>query len=686
MRFCFDKAACQNTRRALRKEWLLANGLGDYASSSILCCNTRKYHGLLTVNTRRGRHVLLSALEESVSGADKEFFLSTRRHPDILHPDGHQYLDRFEFDSWPEFTYRIGDVEIRREMFLQRGVSRLVLRYFVKADSTPPPLTLTLKPLLAYRHFHALTRANLTLRTQTQPLENGFSIAPYEELPELFVQVSGEHVFYPSPDWFYNVDYFQEAERGFPSEEDLFQPGVLKMPLTAGESVYVTVGIGFCGEDPEAVWQAENTRMRAEHDGREGLLDSLGRTGRQFCTTTTSGRSAILAGYHWFDSWSRDALISLPGLTFLNNNSEFGLEVLKQTAGALRNGLAPNYFVEDGENAYNSVDAALWYSFALQCFLKENPEAIGLVREQFWPAVKSIVKGYRQGPGMDIFVDEFGLLHAGNAGTQLTWMDAKAGGRPVTPRHGCPVEINALWYNTLAFADYLASCFREPEWEATKILRELRTAFFERFWVARGEGYLGDVWREGTLDQAIRPNQIFAVSLPYPILEEQYQACVVECVRNRLLTPYGLRTLAPDDPAYRGSYEGPPDARDAAYHQGTVWPWLLGHYGDALLRTVWNVEGAAEALLDTLMPLFSDHLADAGLGGISEIFDASPPYRPNGCINQAWSVAECFRLLRSLKKAAPKVYDDWEKRIAYRLANPPSGDTAGVCRALMTSA
>jgi predicted glycogen debranching enzyme len=685
MRFSFDKAACQNTRRALRKEWLLTNGLGDYASSSILCCNTRKYHGLLVANTKHGRHVLLSTLEESVSGSGKEFFLSTRGHPGVLYPGGHQYLEQFRLSGWPEFIYRIGDVRITREILLQEGVSRLVLRYSVKADSAIPPLTLTLKPLLAYRSFHALTHANSALRSRTRNMRDGFSIVPYEGLPALFIQTDGNHVFLPSPDWVYHVDYFQETERGFPGEEDLFQPGSLKIPLADGESVCVAVGTALCEESPDDIWRAESGRKRDERNAG-GLIGNLGRTGRQFCTTTPSGRSVVLAGYHWFDAWSRDALIALPGLAFLNNNTEFGLSVLKQTAGSLRNGLAPNYFVEDGDNAYNSVDAALWYAFALQCFLQENPDGLGLVREQFWPALKAIIRGYRQGPGMDIFVDELGLLHAGNAHTQLTWMDANANGHPVTPRHGCPVEVNALWYNMLAFADHLASSFREPEWEATAALRGMRSAFFEYFWVTRGSGYLGDVWRDGLLDQAIRPNQIFAVSLPYPILYEAYRPCVVECVRNRLLTPFGLRTLSPDDPAYKGVYEGPPDARDAAYHQGTVWPWLLGHYGDALLRTAWDVDGAVAALLDTLTPLFSDHLADAGLGGISEIFDASPPHRPNGCINQAWSVAECTRLLLSLKKAAPLVYDDWEKRIVRLLANPPSGDTAGVCRTVLTLA
>ncbi|MDO5483296.1 MAG: amylo-alpha-1,6-glucosidase [Desulfovibrionaceae bacterium] len=361
------------------------------------------------------------------------------------------------------------------------------------------------------------------------------------------------------------------------------------------------------------------------------------------------------------------------------------MRVLAQVAASQRNGLTPNCFAEDGNHAWNSVDASLWYAFAVQSYLQACPDGLGWVREHAWPALKGIISGYRKGPGMDIYVDENGLLHAGNAHTQLTWMDAQAAGKPVTPRHGCPVEINALWYNTLAFADYLARLFGEAEWEGTKALRGLRLAFFEHFWVTRGGGYLGDVWRDGMLDQSVRPNQILAVSLPYPVLEEQYQPQVVECVRNKLLAPFGLRTLAPDDPHYKGRYEGGPDARDAAYHQGTVWPWPLGHYTDALLRVAWDTDGAAQALLDTVTPLFCEHLTRSGLGSISEIFDASPPYRANGCIAQAWSTTETLRMLIRLKEAAPAVYTAWEQKVAAYLANP-WGDTAGICRAILSPA
>ncbi len=697
MRFSFDKAACQNTRRALRKEWLLTNGLGGYASSSILYCNTRKYHGLLVIATPDGRQVLLSAMEESLFGGGKEFPISTRQHPGVLHPSGHQYLEKFTLDPWPQFTYRVGDVRLRREVLLMQGQNRVLFRWTLegppRCHARLPQLTLRLRPLLAYRGFHELARANPQVRTHTDAVPGGFAITPYDGMPPLYVQAGSASLFTPAPDWFYNVVYFHERERGFPDREDLFQPGVMDIPLPPlpeGGSVYVAVGteeVPAAGKnggttDLEALWRAESEPRGAAHREVRGLIGHLEKAGEQFCVHNTTGAAAVVAGYHWFDAWGRDTLIALPGLAFYGGRTAFGLEVLAQVPASMKNGLVPNCFSDRGAHAYNSADAALWYAFAVQAYLAENPDGYAWVREHAWSALKEIVAGYRKGPGMDIFVDENGLLHAGNGHTQLTWMDAIADGRPVTPRHGCPVELNALWYNTLAFVDHLAHKFDEPEWYAGD-LRGMRQSFFEHFWVARDGGYLGDVWRDGMLDQSIRPNQILAVSLPHPILEEQYRPQVVECVRNRLLTPYGLRTLAPADPAYKGRYEGGPAERDASYHQGTVWPWLLGQYTDGLLRVAWDVDGAARGLLDRVTPLFSDHLMNAGLGSISEIFDASPPARANGTIAQAWSVAECLRMLIRLKRAAPGVYNAWEHRIAHRLAFPSTGDTAGICRVTM---
>ncbi len=697
MRFSFDKAACQNIRRSLRREWLLTNGLGDYSSSSVIYCNTRKYHGLLVVGGQRGREVLLSAMEESVLGGGKEFFVSTRQHPGLLHPQGHQYLEKVVLDPWPVFSYRVGDVRLTREILLLPGEHRLLLRYTLAGPEREgfgkiPALTLRLRPLLAYRGFHELTRANASLISHTDAVGGGFAIEPYAGMPRLYFQAASASNFMPDPCWYYNVEYLQERERGFDASEDLFCPGSLDLPLPPlpdGGSVYLSVGLKELGRkelDLAALWERECGQISSRHKAAYGIIGHLEEEGAKFLVQTPKNEPQVLAGYHWFDAWGRDTLIALPGLTFYSGRPQFGLDVLAQVPKVLKHGLVPNIFIGDGKHAYNSADAALWYAFAVQCFLRENPEGYAWVREHAWHGLKEIVAGYRKGPGLGIFVDPNGLLHAGDSSTQLTWMDAMADGKPVTPRNGCPVELNALWYNTQAFVDHLAGKFHEPEWEASRQINAMRKSFFDHFWVKRDGGYLGDVWRDGALDQSIRPNQILAVGLPYPVLAEQYRPNVVECVRNRLLTPYGLRTLAPADPAFKGRYEGGPAERDAAYHQGTVWPWLLGQYTDALLCVAWDVEGAATALLERVMPLFSEHLVDAGVGSISEIFDASPPTRANGTIAQAWSVAECLRMLVTLKRAAPKAYADFEQRLAGLLAHPAVGDTAGVCRASMNLA
>lgn len=667
MKFHFDKAACQNIRKALRKEWLLTNGLGDYASSTILCCNTRKYHGLLVANTVNppGRHVLLSTTEESVIGGGKEFILSTRQHPNVYYPHGYQYLEHMETGDWPQFTYRVGDLTITRELAMVRARTLLLFRYTIHCDSPHPPLTLQIKPLLAYRNFHALTCQNPDLHVRTFPARDGFTVRPYDNMPPLFMQVKGKFEFLPAPDWYHNAKYLVEEERGFPCTEDLFMPGVFDISMTPGKSILLSASTEEVTEDLQDLWDAETGRRQTLCQVADTILGHFIRQGSRFIISPPQGGYAVLAGYHWFDAWGRDALIALPGLTFCAGRMTKGARVLEHIGKSLHNGLIPNCFANKGEDhAFNSVDASLWYVWAVQKLLHHLPDHGEWVREHAWPVIKQIIHHLKAGTNPTIFMDEQGMLHAGNAQTQLTWMDAQVNGKPVTPRHGCPVEINALWYNALAFASELGERFGEEEYCCNEFLRQLRTNFRLRFWVNKHGGYLGDVWTDGVLDTSIRPNQIFAVSLPYPVLDEDYQPFVVECVRNNLLTPYGLRTLSPANPDYKDVYEGGPAERDGAYHQGTVWPWLLGHYTEALLRTAWDTEGAARSLLDTVSPLFSTHLRDAGLGSVSEIFDGSPPHRPDGCIAQAWSVSECLRLLRLLQMAAPDVYAKWEASLA----------------------
>lgn len=696
MRFTFDKAACQNTRRALGKEWLLTNGLGDYASSSILYCNTRKYHGLLVVSTTDGREVLLSTMEESVVGGGKEFFISTRQHPGRLYPHGHEYQVSFELDPWPKFSYRVGDIRITREVVMVQGESRLLLRWTLKGPDKKaaagfPAMKLRLKPLLAYRGFHQLTHANPALRPDARAVAGGFGVSPYEGMPPIYFQTGSAHAFTPKPDWYNQIEYFQEHDRGFEFSEDLFQPGIVEIPfppLPEGGSVYMAIGTSELPEAGEALvqlWEKETRPLAAHHMEPGGLIGHLKKEGQNFCVRNPQGQLEVIAGYHWFDAWGRDTLIALPGLSFYGGRTQFGLDVLAQAPRYMKNGLLPNMFGPHENHSYNCADASLWYAFAIQCFWKEEGDtALNWIREHAWEPLKEIVTGYRKGPGYDIFIDQMGLLHAGNPDTQLTWMDANAGGKPVTPRWGCPVDLQALWYNTISLVDDLAKRFHEPEWGCIEERKQLRDSFFAHFWVSKDGGYLGDVWRDGMLDQSIRPNQILAVSLPNAILKETYRSSVMEVVRKQLLTPYGLRTLAPADPAYKPRYEGGGYERDSAYHQGTVWPFLLGQYADGMLRaTLGDRPGdAVKRLLTKVTPLFTTHLADAGLGSISEVFDGSPPQRPNGTIAQAWSVAECLRMLIKLQRTAPEVYDEWQKTVAEKLANP-TDETVGVCRVEM---
>jgi len=379
------------------------------------------------------------------------------------------------------------------------------------------------------------------------------------------------------------------------------------------------------------------------------MLLALIRAGQQFLIITPSGRPAVIAGYPWFGSWGRDTLIALPGLAFCIGRIEEGVSILTELGSHEREGILPNFFSADGTpEAYNTVDSSLWYFRAIQEFHRITGDA-DRIRTSFWPVMKRIIGRFTACTRFGIGIDARGLLRAGEGGTALTWMDATVGGVPVTPRHGYAVEINALWYNALCFTRELATEFGDPEWSFADRIPLLRRSFRETFWIPEG-GYLGDVFNNGVLDRAVRPNQIFAVSLPFSPLDPAEQAGVVRTVREHLLTPCGLRTLSPADPSYRSRYRGNAAERDSAYHQGTVWPWLLGSFGEAALRVAEDREQEKESLRKHVRNFLQSHLVEAGIGSVSEVFDGDPPHRPGGCIAQAWSVAELIRLYLLLRK------------------------------------
>lgn len=664
MQFGFDKPTCQNIRKSLRQEWLETNGRGDYASSTLTGCNTRKYHGLFVTDltTPPGRHVLLSTVEESLLSMGREVFISCRAHPGLFHPRGHEYQHSAEIGNWPRFEYHFGDVIITRELMFMPDERRLVLRYTRQGtDTLPETPTLRIKPLLAFRHMHAITRENMDLQVKTWPAPGGFGIRPYNNLPQLFMQADKPCRFLPAPDWFRNVRYLVEEERGFPSLEDLFNPGVLEIPFEPGMSVHITVGCEeYAATSGLNRWWKEETKRR-EAVPTDDIVSHLSHEAARFLVRSETNQPGLIAGYHWFNMWGRDTCIALPGLTFVAGRPKEGVELLVNMAKNARDGVIPNMFSQDGNHSYNSVDASLWYVWAVQMMRKYVPEADVIIYKHCWPFIKRMINAYSTGRVEYVHRDEQNLLRVGTPDTQLTWMDAQVHGRPVTPRNGYPVEINALWYNALAFADKLARRFGEPELTGAAVLKVMRDTFLERFWVKRMGGYLADVWRpddEGGPDRSVRPNQIYAVSLPHAILADDNQSHVVEIVTKTLLTPYGLRTLWPGDPSYKPICEGDSESRDGAYHQGTVWPWLLGAYADALLRNAWEPDAAVRELLSTLNPLFTTQLRNAGIGSISEIFNADPPHEAGGCIAQAWSVGECLRLLRTAQELSPLAFKE----------------------------
>ena len=604
-----------------------------------------------------GRYVLFSKLEDSLFVNGGEYFFTSHRYPGVLFPPGPPLLREFILDIHTRFTYQAGEFSLQKSVLLVRDKGIFLIRYDL--DRSPKKGLLRLKPFLAYRGYHSLAHANTYLRSHTKGIANGFSIEPYAGMPPLFIRTSAPSHFTPSPHWYKHFEYTEELERGFDWEEDLFLPGIMEVPVEKGGMVILSVSRESSREDPIALWEAEILRRREELSNDERLDDgftgedrdlflALLRAGRQFLITTPSGRPAIIAGYPWFGSWGRDALISLPGLAFCTGRIGEGIEILTEIGRHEREGLLPNFFSADGApEAYNTVDSSLLYFRAVQELLRVTDD-IGLIRNRFWPVMKRIIDRFLTGTRFGIGVDARGLLHAGEEGKALTWMDAVVGGRPVTPRYGYAVEINALWYNALCFSTDLARRFDDREGSFADRLPAIRRSFRETFWIPE-KGCLGDVFHFGILDRSIRPNQLFAVSLPFSPLDPAEQTAVVRTAREQLLTPCGLRTLSPTDPAYRGIYRGNGAERDAAYHQGTVWPWLLGPFGEAALRVAEDREKEKEFLKGHLRIFLQNHLREAGIGSVSEVFDGDPPHRPGGCISQAWSVAELIRLYLLLR-------------------------------------
>jgi glycogen debranching enzyme len=672
----------RDSGRALATEWLLADGAGGYASSTVLFCPTRRYHGLWVPALRPplGRHVILSHVDERLVTPSGEAWLSTTEYAGGFHPDGSRAAHSFDAEPLPRLVSEALGAAVDRVACLLPQGQGVCVAYEVRAQGD---WTLDLAPMLALRSMHHLGHKHDRFRVE--PLQDGPGWRVLtENLPGVFLWVDTPNGHSDraatgrergaeesrrdagtgavsaeaggEPTWYEGVLVRVERERGFDFVQDL---------LASGRWTVRGSGPGrcrlFCAFDPPStVPRAAASGPPQERRDSPSAFAALDVASRAFLVRRRiAGKDlrTVIAGYPWFGDWGRDAMIALPGLTIEAGRPAEAAMVLEAFASAAADGLIPNQFGEEsGRAEFNTADASLWYLQALAAYVQwsgeqevpHDPGWADHVRERLWPVICDIVRRYAEGTRFGIRADADGLILAGDENTQLTWMDARTSdGRPVTPRHGKAVEIQALWLSGLALMEEMAEALAVEPPEACAMRDRARDAFEALFW-NEAAGCLYDcILPDGTADASIRPNQLFAVGLPHAPIRGERAKAVVRTVRDRLLTPRGLRTLDPADPAYKGTYRGGPDERDGAYHQGTVWPWLLGPYVDAVFAVECRECGRGEAA--QILRGLLNAMDEAGLGQIAEVYDGDPPHRPGGCIAQAWSVAAAVHIWRMLE-------------------------------------
>jgi glycogen debranching enzyme len=670
----------------LSKEWLLTNGRGGYASSTIAGCNTRAYHGLLIGSLMPPAHriMALSNCLEMVITKAGIFNLSTFEFPDKFTPKGFGHLRKFRRDIGTHFDYEFAKIKLTKSVYLVRDTDTVAIVY--NFTHIREPVEFVSRPFIGLRNFHTLQKSYATLSSKWLGSDADGLLVRYQ-MPgssELWLRCPSSK-FVKDPQWWFNFTYRHDRERGQGFTEDLWAPGFFKCRIDSPARIVLWASLSppKAGNKHGPVKNADiDTVCKDLRKYRQGLrrqratakskfqipfsndsstnqnlrignwkyFETLCLAADQFVTRRQAkehSSTTILAGYPWFADWGRDAFISLPGLLLATGRLEEAKSVLTTFAAVANEGMIPNRF-DDYSNSthFNSVDASLWFINAAFQYLRATDDSEAFMKEII-PTIRWIIDSYQKGTKFGIHADTDGLITAGDEQTQLTWMDAKCDGVAFTPRYGKAVEVNALWYNSLCL---LAKFYTKSDEEAAKhyssMAEKVKNSFSELFW-NKSKSYLNDcILPDGSIDDSLRPNQIFAVSLDFSPLSELQQALVVETVKYKLLTPYGVRTLSPDSSDYKGIYTGPMRQRDEAYHQGTVWPYLIGPFIDAYLKVnEFSTESKIQAA-EFIEPLLR-HLTEEGcLGSISEIFDGDEPHKPKGCFAQAWSVAELIRAYR----------------------------------------
>ncbi|HVR28346.1 MAG TPA: amylo-alpha-1,6-glucosidase [Thermoanaerobaculia bacterium] len=640
---------CLRLHESLRREWLETNGRGGFASSTVLLCPTRRYHGLLlaALPGNPKRHSFLARFEEDIRGGERDFPLSMARYPGLWAPQGHQGIMELALVPYPSWRYQIGRVEVRREILMAHGEPVVLCRYVARHPLSQ--LEIRLRPLLTCREADALTFENLMLDHRIERIPGGIRTRPYPSLPALVITIGGvDGRFEADPVWYRRIEYQRDLIRGYDGHEDQWSPGWFDLPLHTEREIVVAASLSAAVEDPVALWHRESearrrvaSRLAAEvSDGLEAMLH-LGAD--DFLFRDPEGRLGVIAGFPWFGEWGRDTFVSLPGLTLCRGRVEDCGEALEGALRFLSDGRLPNVVGPDQRTSvYGSLDTPLWFAWAVEAYDDAGGDR-RRVEEVLLPAIEQIASALLDGRRPGAICDEVGLVGSRPGTESLTWMDSRVDGRPVTPRRGAPVEVNALWYSLLRFLERKHRA-RGSEREARRwgaVRRRVGAAFLERFWLAE-PGRLADAWNEGVADPAVRPNMVIAAALASSPLDRAQRLAIVETAERELLTPLGLRTLSPSSPDYAGRYSGGPRERDRAYHQGTVWPWLLGFYVEACLRARGRRAAEVSRLREQLHSFEQQHRIH-GLLHISEVYDGDPPHRPGGAVAQAWSAAELIR-------------------------------------------
>ena len=629
---------------ALSLEWLETNGLGGYASSTITGSNSRKYHGLLVSNFAElsERYVALSKVEDFLSVGEKKYCLSATQFPGYLDDGSFKFLQQFAVTTHPKAIYKFPEATISKEILMPHLEDTILIKYKLL---TGTKANLQIRPLFAWRIFHNLCKENNNIQNYVEECHNGRTLKIYADLPQLYLQFSKAFEFAQEALWYSDFEYLEELKRGYDFREDLFAPGVINLKLTNTKELIFSCSLTENKGDLSKKWNDEIARRQqlAQDFSGTKLQQHLQKVAQSFIKHDVNHNPAsIIAGYHWFDAWGRDAMIALPGITLSTNNADTCLEILRHYAVNEHAGLIPNFLgATKDTNAYNSVDASLWFAWATQQYYLKTQD-LASIKQYLWPTLINIFTNYRDGTLNNINMHTNGLIYAGDADTNLSWMDAMVNNEPATPRFGALVEINALWFNMLMFMYELAQQFADDiQYELLTLQKRVKSSFNQMFWNDEF-GYLYDYITETYTNTQIRPNQVFAVSLPYSPLDKAKATKVMEVITKYLLTPYGLRTLAPSDPDYCKIYSGSSEERDNAYHNGTVWPWLIAHFADAAIKVLPKTKIVPK--LKECVKVLENSLFANGIGCVSEIFDAETPYNANGCVQQAWSVAELLRL------------------------------------------